>query len=113
LPIEVGAPDFSVTQGVFEMHGAFPGLRGLGEFAQIGDLGQVEFSEIVDQVCDMGGAGGVGHGKKLQLESVCEKYRNYPTQAKTGLEWGSLQAWPLLTALSDGNGAGTDLLDTL
>jgi hypothetical protein len=50
LPVEVGPADFPVAQGVFEMHGAFPGLHGLGEFAQIGDLGQVEFSEIVDQV---------------------------------------------------------------
>jgi hypothetical protein len=28
----------------------------------VATLGQVEFSEIVDQVCDVGGAGGVGHG---------------------------------------------------
>ena len=48
------------------MHGAFPGLRGLGKFAQIGDLGQVEVGQVVDQVCDVGGAGGMGHGRKLQ-----------------------------------------------
>jgi hypothetical protein len=41
LPVEVGPPDFPVAEGVFEMHGGFPGLRGLGELAQIGDLGQV------------------------------------------------------------------------
>jgi hypothetical protein len=41
------------------MQSPFPGLRGLGEFAQIGDLGQVKVGQIVDQVCDMGGAGGV------------------------------------------------------
>src|ERR1700722_10234950 len=33
LPIEVGPPDFPVAQGVFEVHGAFPGLRGLGKLA--------------------------------------------------------------------------------
>jgi hypothetical protein len=48
LPIAVGAPDFSVTQGVFEMHRAFPGLRGLGMLVQIGDLGQINAGEIVD-----------------------------------------------------------------
>jgi hypothetical protein len=56
LEIEVGPPDFPVAQGVFEMHGAFPGLGGLGVFAQIGDLGQVEVDQVVDQVCDVGGA---------------------------------------------------------
>jgi hypothetical protein len=33
LPVEVSPPDFPVAQGVFEMQSAFPGLRGLGEFA--------------------------------------------------------------------------------
>jgi hypothetical protein len=36
------------------MHGAFPGLRGLGKLAQIRDLGQEEVGQNVDQVCDMG-----------------------------------------------------------
>jgi hypothetical protein len=62
--------NFPVAQGVFETHGAFPGLRGLGKLAQIGDLGQVEIGQIVDQVCDMRGAGGVGHGGKLQQEKI-------------------------------------------
>jgi hypothetical protein len=35
-PVEVGAADFPVAEGIFEMHGAFPGLRGLGKLAQIG-----------------------------------------------------------------------------
>jgi hypothetical protein len=52
------------------MHGAFPGLRGLGEFAQIGDLGQVEVGQIVDQVCDVGAAGGVGHGRSSGLGEI-------------------------------------------
>jgi hypothetical protein len=34
-----------------------PALRGLGKLAQIGDLGQVKVSKIVDQVCDVGAAG--------------------------------------------------------
>ena len=45
---------------------AFPGLRGLGKLAQIGDLGQVEVGQVVDQVCDVGAAGGVGHLQRLQ-----------------------------------------------
>ncbi|MDX6458702.1 MAG: hypothetical protein QOE55_2399 [Acidobacteriaceae bacterium] len=49
------------------MHGAFPSLRGLAKLAQIGDLGQVNAGEIVDQVCDMGGAGGVGHPIKAPI----------------------------------------------
>jgi hypothetical protein len=36
LPVEVGPADLPLTQRLFEMHRAFPGLRGLGEFAQIG-----------------------------------------------------------------------------
>jgi hypothetical protein len=48
-----------VAEGIFEVHGAFPGLRGLGKLAQIGDLGQVEVNQVVDQVCDVGAAGGV------------------------------------------------------
>jgi hypothetical protein len=36
------------------MQSSLSGLRGLGEFAQIGDLGQVEVGQIVDQVCDVG-----------------------------------------------------------
>jgi hypothetical protein len=48
------------------MHRAFPSLRGLGKIAQIGDLGQAEVDQIVDQVCDVGAAGGVGHGRRLQ-----------------------------------------------
>ena len=63
LPVEVSTANFPVAEGVFEMHGAFPGLRGLGKFAQIGDLGQVEVGQVVDQVCDMGCAGSVGHGE--------------------------------------------------
>ena len=47
LPIEVGPPDFPVAEGIFEVHGAFPGLRGLGELAQIGDLGQGEVDQAV------------------------------------------------------------------
>jgi hypothetical protein len=39
-----------VAKGVFEMHGAFPSLGGLGKFTQIADLGQVEVGQIVDQV---------------------------------------------------------------
>jgi hypothetical protein len=46
-----------VAQGVFEMQGALPGLRGWGKLAQIGDLGQVEAGQVVDQVCNVGGAG--------------------------------------------------------
>jgi hypothetical protein len=48
------------------MHRAFPSLRDLGKIAQIGDLGQAEVDQIVDQVCDVGAAGGVGHGRRLQ-----------------------------------------------
>jgi hypothetical protein len=48
-----------VAEGIFEVSGAFPGLGGLGEFAQIGDLGQVEVDQVVDQVFDVGAAGGV------------------------------------------------------
>jgi len=33
---------------------------------RIGNLGQVEVDQIVDQVCYMGGAGSMGHGRKLQ-----------------------------------------------
>jgi hypothetical protein len=40
LPVEVGAPDLPVTQGLFEMQRPFPGLRGLAELMQIGDLGR-------------------------------------------------------------------------
>jgi hypothetical protein len=43
---------------------AFPSLRGLGKLAQIGDLGQVEIGQVVDHVYDVGGAGGVGYGRK-------------------------------------------------
>ena len=64
LPVEVGPADFPVAQGVFEMHGAFPGLRGLGKLAQIGDLGQVEVGQVVDQVCDVGGCGRRGTWEK-------------------------------------------------
>jgi hypothetical protein len=39
---------------LFEMQRAFPGLRRLGEFAQIGDLGQVKVGQVVDQVCNVG-----------------------------------------------------------
>jgi hypothetical protein len=39
LPVQVGPSDLSMAQGVFEMHGAFPSLRGLSKLAQIGDLG--------------------------------------------------------------------------
>ena len=39
LPVEVGAPDFPVAEGTFEVHGAFAGPRGLGKLAQIGDAG--------------------------------------------------------------------------
>jgi hypothetical protein len=49
------------------VHGAFPGLGGLGKFAQIGDLGQVEVGRVVDQVCDVGAAGGVGYGSSSDL----------------------------------------------
>ena len=31
LPVKVNPANFPVAQGVFEMHGAFPGLRGLGQ----------------------------------------------------------------------------------
>jgi hypothetical protein len=48
LQVEVGPPDFPVAKGVFEMHGAYPSLRGLGKLAQIGDLSQVEVSQVVD-----------------------------------------------------------------
>jgi hypothetical protein len=41
------------------MHGARPGHGGLGKFLQIGDLGQVKAGQIVDQVGEVGGAGGV------------------------------------------------------
>jgi hypothetical protein len=61
LPIEVGAPDLHVAEGIFKVQRAVPSLRGLGELAQIGDLGQLKVGQIVDQVCDVGGAGGVGH----------------------------------------------------
>ena len=67
LPVEVGPADFPVAQGVFEMHGAFPGLRGLGEFAQIGDLSQVKVGQVVDQVCDMGGCGKRGTWTKAPI----------------------------------------------
>jgi hypothetical protein len=43
-----------VAEGIFEVRRAFPGLRGLGKLAQIGDLGQVKVGQIVDQVCDVG-----------------------------------------------------------
>jgi hypothetical protein len=59
-----------VAEGIFEVHRALPGLRGLGELAQIGDLGQVEVGQIVDQVCDVGAAGGVGHCKGLQMQNI-------------------------------------------
>ena len=38
--------------------------------AQIGDLGQVEVDQVVDQVCDVGGAGGVGHGKGSRMRKI-------------------------------------------
>jgi hypothetical protein len=63
LPVEVGPADFPVAEGIFEVHGAFPGLRGLGKLAQIGDLGQVKVGQIVDQVCYVGAARSVGHFK--------------------------------------------------
>jgi hypothetical protein len=40
LPVEIGPADFPVAEGIFEVRRAFPGLRGLGKLAQIGDLGQ-------------------------------------------------------------------------
>jgi hypothetical protein len=43
-----------------------PASVGLSKLTQIGDLGQVKVSKIVDQVCDVGAAGGMGHGRKLQ-----------------------------------------------
>jgi len=46
-----------VTQSLFEVQRALPGLVGLGIFAQIVDLGQVKAGQIVDQVCNVGGAG--------------------------------------------------------
>jgi hypothetical protein len=49
------------------MEGAFPGLRNLSKLVQIGDLGQIKIGEIVDQVCDVGGAGSVGHGRSSGL----------------------------------------------
>src|ERR1700733_13034306 len=63
LPVEVALSDFPVAEGIFEVHGAFPGLRGLGKLAQIGNLGQVEVGQIVDQVCYVGAARSVGHFK--------------------------------------------------
>jgi hypothetical protein len=70
LPIEVGATNFPVAQGVFETHGAFAGLRGLGKLAQIGDLGQVKVGQVVDQVCDVGAARSVGHFKGSGCRAV-------------------------------------------
>jgi hypothetical protein len=35
-------------QRLFEMHRAFPGLRGLGKLAQIRDLGQVAVGQVGD-----------------------------------------------------------------
>jgi hypothetical protein len=37
LPVEVVSPNLSLTESWFEMQRAFPGLRGLGKLAQIGD----------------------------------------------------------------------------
>jgi hypothetical protein len=51
LRVEVGKSNFPLAQGVFEMHGACPSLGGLGKLAQIGNLGQVEVGQVVDQVC--------------------------------------------------------------
>jgi hypothetical protein len=45
------------------MQGAFPGLGGLGKFAQISYLGKLKADQVVDQVCEVGGAAGVGHGR--------------------------------------------------
>jgi hypothetical protein len=36
---------------------AIPDVSGLGKLAQIADLGQGELGQVVDQVCDVGGAG--------------------------------------------------------
>ena len=33
LPVEIGPANFPVAQGVFEMHGAFPCLRGLDKLS--------------------------------------------------------------------------------
>ena len=59
------------------MHGAFPGLRGLGKLAQIGDLGQVEVGQVVDQVCDVGAAGGVGtlqSSRMLEIDDFVSEF---------------------------------------
>jgi hypothetical protein len=70
LPVEVGPADLPVAEDVLEMLRAFACLGSLGKLAQIGDLGQVEAGQIVDQVCEVGAAGGVGHESSSDLGEI-------------------------------------------